>query len=79
MNYLKLCLQFPLSEPEQLKLARYIKVEEKIPDFLNKTSTVEIPQEEILVFAYTAGHGCADSKQYYVLNENDINKIFWPI
>ena len=62
-----------------MKLARYIKVEEKFPDFLTKNDPAEIPKEEILVFAYTAGHGCADSKQYFVLNENDIDKIFWPI
>ena len=29
-------------------------------------------------FVYYAGHGCADVKQYFVLNENTASKIFWP-
>ena len=53
-----------------------MKAERETEDFLTKK--VEIPPEEILVFAYTAGHGCADHKQYYLLNEKDVNKIFWP-
>ena len=43
-----------------------------------KMDPEQIPSEEILVFAYTAGHGCADGKQYYVLNEKELDKIFWP-
>ena len=53
-----------------------MKAEKETEDFLTKK--VKIPPEEILVFAYTAGHGCADHKQYYLLNEKDVNKIFWP-
>ena len=28
---------------------------------------------------YYAGHGCADVKQYFVLNGDTVNKIFWPV
>ena len=31
-----------------------------------------------MLVAYFAGHGCSDSKQYFVLNEDDISKVFWP-
>ena len=27
--------------------------------------------------AYFAGHGSADTKQFFVLNEDDIDKVFW--
>ena len=35
--------------------------------------------DEILLFVYVAGHGCADTSQYFVLNEHDIDKAFWNI
>ena len=38
----------------------------------------QLPKEEILVFAYTAGHGCATHEQYFLLNEDKVEKIFWP-
>ena len=31
----------------------------------------------MLLIAYFAGHGCADTKQYYVLNEDQVDKCFW--
>ena len=34
---------------------------------------------EIFFFVYYAGHGCADVNQYLVLNEKEVEKIFWPI
>ena len=39
----------------------------------------DIPRDEVLVFAYYAGHGCADHRQYYLLNENTVERIFWPV
>ena len=45
---------------------------------MTKKDPKEIPQEEILVFAYTAGHGCATHEQYFLLNESKVDKIFWP-
>ena len=32
---------------------------------------------EIFLFAYFAGHGCADTSQYFVLNEDTVEKCFW--
>ena len=32
---------------------------------------------ESFVYLYYAGHGCSDNRQYILLNENDIDKIFW--
>ena len=31
----------------------------------------------MLLIAYFAGHGCADTMQYYVLNEDHVKKCFW--
>ena len=31
----------------------------------------------MLLIAYFAGHGCADTMQYYVLNEDHVDKCFW--
>ena len=46
-------------------------------NFLNQKDLVLL-QEEILIFAYFAGHGCSDHSQYYLLNESKVDKIFWP-
>ena len=35
-------------------------------------------KQEVLLVFYYAGHGCMKKKQYIVLNEDDIDKIFWP-
>ena len=35
--------------------------------------------QEVFLFAYFAGHGCADYRQYYLLNEKEVDKIFWPV
>ena len=34
-------------------------MEEQYPNFLTEMNPNELPQEEILVFVYAAGHGCA--------------------
>ena len=57
---------------------RYIEMEKEYPNFLTEKDPKDLPQEEILVFAYTAGHGCATHEQFYLLNENKVEKIFWP-
>ena len=33
---------------------------------------------EVFFYFYFAGHGCADNKQWIVLNEKEQDKIFWP-
>ena len=35
-------------------------------------------KDEVLVFAYFAGHGCGDTKRQFVLNETSLDKVFWP-
>ena len=30
-------------------------------------------------YVYYAGHGCSDGRQYIVLNEREVSKIFWPV
>ena len=54
-------------------------MEERYPNFVNDMDPKNLPQEEILVFVYAAGHGCATHEQYYLLNENHVDKIFWPL
>ena len=38
----------------------------------------EALKEEILILAYFAGHGCSDHTQFFLLNESESKKIFWP-
>ena len=33
---------------------------------------------EVLLFVYYAGHGCMSNKQFFVLNEEKLEKRFWP-
>ncbi len=33
----------------------------------------------MLVYAYMAGHGCADLQQYFLLNEANLNTAMFPI
>ena len=35
-------------------------------------------QLNVLFYAYFACHGCSDSRQYILLNERKVEKIFWP-
>ena len=46
-------------------------------DFLNNED-FEPPKEEILILTYFAGHGCSDHSQFFLLNESESEKIFWP-
>ena len=43
----------------------------KQADFLSDKNYVQI-SDEILLFAYFAGHGCADTMQFFVLNETTV-------
>ena len=47
------------------------------PDFIEKGLSHKF-SNEVFVFVYYAGHGCSDGKQYFVLNEDKIEKVFWP-
>ena len=57
-------------------LRRYIENEYARPNFLECKDYEQIT-DEILLFAYFAGHGCVDTSQCFVLNEYDLKKIFW--
>ena len=65
-----------LEDHEKEILRKYIENELKQPDFLNCKDYQQI-KDEVLLVAYFAGHGSADTKQYFVLNENNIDKAFW--
>ena len=65
-------------EHEKAILKRYIENELMQTDFLNIKDYKQI-RGEVLLFAYFAGHGCADTSQYFVLNEKELNKIFWSV
>ena len=58
-------------------LRRYKEAETLIPNFIVEDRIDEF-KEEVLLFIYYAGHGCMDTEQYYVLNEETVDKIFWP-
>ena len=61
---------------DKVILQRYIENEMKQANFLLDKNYVQI-SDEILLFAYFAGHGCADTMQYFVLNETTVQKCFW--
>ena len=48
-----------------------------MPNFIQK-GLVNAFLQEVFVYVYYAGHGCADNHQMFVLNEKSIEKIFWP-
>ena len=62
---------------EKAVLIRYLENELRKPDFLECKDYQQITSE-VLLFAYFAGHGCADTNQYFVLNEDNMDKVFWP-
>ena len=58
-------------------LKRYIENELQQEDFLNCKDYVQI-REEIFLFVHFGGHGCIETEQVFVLNEEDMeNKAFW--
>lgn len=59
-------------------LKRYIENEQKQSDFLNCKDFNQI-KGEVLIVGYFAGHGCADTHQNFVLNEDVISKVFWEV
>ena len=74
-DYTKIVI--PLNEHEQLLLQRYIDAEKQEPDFIARGLGGNFLYEVFLYFYY-AGHGCSDNRQMIVLNEKEIDKIFWP-
>ena len=58
-------------------MLRYIEAEKQEPDFI-KNGHAEHFQLEVLYFAYFACHGASDSRQHILLNEREVDKIFWP-
>ena len=71
-------INLALRPVEKIFLARYIQNELHVENFLTKLDPTEQIRDEILVFAYFAGHGCGDTKRLFVLNEADMEKVFWP-
>ena len=48
-----------------------------MPNFIEKGLTDKF-LHDVFVYVYYAGHGCADNQQMFVLNEQSVDKIFWP-
>ena len=69
-------VKLPLRGYEKVLLKRYIENELHKADFLDVKDYKQL-KEEIFLFAYFAGHGCADTSQYFVLNEDQVEKCFW--
>ena len=44
---------------------------------MTKGCTADFKHESFL-YQYYAAHGCADNRQYVMMNEKDIEKMFWP-
>ena len=70
-------LKIPLTDNEQLLLQRYIDAERQEPDFIAK-GLAENFQYEIFFYFYFAGHGCSNNRQFILLNEREVGKVFWP-
>ena len=58
-------------------LQRYKEAEAAEPSFIERGLSDNFTNE-VFLFVYYAGHGCASGKQYFVLNEDKIEKTFWP-
>ena len=69
-------LQLKLKDHEKVILKRYIENELHQPDFLSVEGHQQI-YDEVLLFVYFAGHGCADTNQIFVVNESNLDKVFW--
>ena len=69
-------LVIPLNEHDQILIKRYIDAERQQPDFIAKGLSKNFLLEVFLYFYY-AGHGCSDLEQYIVLNEKELERIFW--
>ena len=65
-------------EHDKVFLRRFIENELRQTDFLSCKDYKHISYET-LFFVYVAGHGCADTHQILVLNEDDHAKAFWSI
>ena len=56
---------------------RYIENELQQENFLNFKDYVQL-KEEILLYVHFGGHGCIETEQIFVLNEEDMEKkAFW--
>ena len=69
-------IKIPLNQDQQLLLMRYIEAEKQEKDFISR-GLAHLFVQDVFFYVYYGGHGCADQKQYFVLNGKDINKIFW--
>ena len=65
-----------MREYEKVLFRRFIENELRETDFLSNKEYKQL-KVEIFLFAYFAGHGCADTSQYFVLNEDTAEKCFW--
>ena len=36
-------------------------------------------EENVMIYAYVAGHGVADNQQYFLLNTANVNDALYPI
>ena len=62
---------------EKILLKRYIEAEKTEPDFIERGLSSKFTRQ-VFVFVYYAGHGCMQKRQYFVLNEDNVEKSFWP-
>ena len=70
-------INIPLNEHEQYLLQRYIDAERQEPDFIARGLSLNF-LFEVFLYIYYAGHGCSDNMQYFVLNGQEVDKIFYP-
>ena len=64
-------------DTEKMLLQRYKDAELAEPNFIEKGLSNNFVNE-VFLFVYYAGHGCASGLQYFVLNENSVEHMFWP-
>ena len=71
-------MQIQLNNYQKIIYKRYIDAEKQIPDFIAKGRIYEFDRDAFL-FIYIAGHGCADFRQIFLLDEKEPEKIFWKV
>ena len=57
---------------------RYIEAERVEPDFITKGLSTQF-MKEIFLYFYFAGNGCSDHTSRIMLNEKNIEDIFWGV
>ena len=55
------------------------KLDNRMNEMIKKVEAHTKKKEKVLIFTYLAGHGAADSQQYFILNSENLDEAIYPI